>query len=458
MQSRSVRQPIAKPVGLRHHDRGASFAPAPPAVAVRSKNIEYIAGVDHIRAFASLLVVFHHSFWQFHRRWDPPGLTNESWITTDNPLWSLAIETHIVVTMFFVLSGFMFSLVGAGREIRYLPFLRNRALRVFPVYLAVLFFGMAVFPERVTWVGFLASATIMGNSLAALNLWPVSTTFWTVAVELQFYLIFPFLNTFLNREGAKPLLYLLAFAIGLRLVGFLVATSVRDMTYWHLPGRIDAFILGMLLARVHLRREILGRSPWLLLPGLVALLGCTFALNQLGGWPAQTWWKALWPTVEALTCVMFVYGYLAFAQRLPSLVSRGLAFLGELSFSTYLVHFMVMQGLYDRGLLLDLHQGLGWSAEAAAAANTLLLVIPATLLLSFLAYNGIEAPFMRLRGVYVQRERAAATATAPSPEDERIAPPGAGGLPVTGRSDVEVPGADDDPLARAARKDEPNEW
>ncbi len=372
---------------------------------MRSKNIEYIAGVDHIRAFASLLVVFHHSFWLLHRRWDPPGLTNDTWITTSNPLWSLIIETHIVVTMFFVLSGFMFSLVGAGREIRYVPFMRNRMLRVAPVYLAILFFGMAVFPERVNWPGFMASATIMGNSLAALNLWPVSTTFWTVAVELQFYVIFPFLNTFLNREGAKPLLYLLAFAIALRVVGFLIATSVRDMTYWHLPGRIDAFILGMLLARVHLRREVTKRSPWWLVAALVALFSCTFALNQLGGWPAQEWWKALWPAVEALACTVFVFGYLSFARVLHPKISKGLAYLGELSFSTYLCHFMVMQGLYDRGLVFDFHHGLGFSPELDAAANTLLVVLPASLGLSFLAYNGIEAPFMRLRGTYVQRER-----------------------------------------------------
>ncbi len=385
---------------------------------MRSKNIEYIAGVDHIRAFASLLVVFHHSFWLIHRKWDPPGLTNETWIQTSNPLWSLAIETHIVVTMFFVLSGFMFSLVGAGRTIKYLPYMRNRLLRVAPVYLALLFFGMAVFPERVNWVGFVASASIMGNSMAALNLWPVSTTFWTVAVEVQFYLIFPFLNTFLNREGARPLLYLLAFAIGLRLVGFLIGTSVRDMNYWHLPGRIDAFILGMLLARLHLRHRVAARSPWLIVPGLVALFGCTFALNQLGGWPVQMWWKALWPAVEALACVIFVFGYLSFARRLPRLISRPLAFLGELSFSTYLCHFMVMQGLYDHGLLFDLHNSLGWSGEVDAMVNTLVVVIPASLLLSFLAYNGIEAPFMRLRGRYVKKAQADRAAGAGPPDPD----------------------------------------
>ncbi len=392
---------------------------------MRSKNIGYIAGVDHIRAFASLLVVFHHSYWLIHRKFDPPGLTNETWITTDNPIWSLAIETHIVVTMFFVLSGFMFSLVGAGRDIRYLPFMRNRALRVAPVYLAILFFGMAVFPERVSWVGFVASASIMGNSLAALNLWPVSTTFWTVAVEVQFYIIFPFLNTFLNREGAKPLLYLLAFAIALRLVGFLIGDSVRDMNYWHLPGRIDAFILGMLLARIHLRHKIAARSPWLIIPGLLALFSCTFSLNRLGGWPSQQWWKALWPTVEAVACTVFVFGYLSFARRLPKAISKVLAYLGALSFSTYLCHFMVMQGLYDNGLLIDFHERLGWSAHMDAGANTLMIVIPASLLLSFLAYNGIEAPFMRLRGVYVKRDREARIAAAepdPQPEGERQPP------------------------------------
>lgn len=386
---------------------------------MRSQNIEYIAGVDHVRAYASLLVVFHHSFWLIHRKWEPPGLTNDTWITTDNPLWSLAIETHIVVTMFFVLSGFVFSLAGAGRTIRYASFMRNRVLRVFPLYLTLLFFGMAVFPERVNWPGFVSSATFMGNSLAALNLWPVSTTFWTVAIELQFYVIFPFLNTFLNREGAKPLIFLLLFAIGLRLVGFLIGTTIRDMNYWHLPGRIDAFIFGMLAARVFMNRKLHRMRAIWIVPGLVAFFGCTFTLNRLGGYPAQVWWKALWPTVEAAACTVFVLGYLAAARRFPAFVSRALAYLGELSFSTYLVHFMVMQGLYDHGLIFNFHDRFGFSAMQDAAANTFLVIMPATLLLSFLAYNGIEAPFMRLRGRYTGKDKAPDKA----PDKEAAKPP-----------------------------------
>jgi len=373
---------------------------------VRSQNLEYIAGVDHVRAFASLLVVFHHSFWLIHRKWEPPGLTNETWFSTDNPLFSPIIETHIVVSLFFVLSGFMFSLAGADRKIRYGPFLRNRALRVMPLYLTLIFFGMAVFPERVNLVGFLSSATIMGNSIASLNMWPVSTTFWTVAIELQFYLVFPFLNEFLNREGARPLVYLLLFSIALRLVGFLIGNSIRDLDYWHLPGRIDAFLLGMLAARVYRKLDVAQIRSWLMLPALALFFGTTFALNQLGGYPVQAWWKALWPTVEAVTCTLFVLAYLPFSMRLPGPISRTFAFLGELSFSTYLCHFMVMQGLYDHALLFDFHTRFGWSAYADAFANTMLVIIPATLSLSYLAYQGIEAPFMRLRGRYVQAEPA----------------------------------------------------
>jgi peptidoglycan/LPS O-acetylase OafA/YrhL len=383
---------------LRHHDRGRSR----PAPRVRSQNLEYIAGVDHVRAFASLLVVFHHSFWLIHRKWEPPGLTNETWFLTDNPIFSLAIETHIVVSLFFVLSGFVFSLAGAGRKISFGPFLRNRMLRVFPLYLTLLFFGMAVFPERVNLVGFLSSATIMGNSIASLNLWPVSTTFWTVAIELQFYLIFPFLNEFLNREGSRPLVYLLLFSIALRLVGFLIGNTIRDLNYWHLPGRIDAFLFGMIAARLYLKWDVSKIRAWTMLPALALFFGTTFALNRLGGYPVQSWWKALWPTVEAFTCTVFVLAYLPFSQKLPRAISKTFAFLGELSFSTYLCHFMVMQGLYDYGLVFDFHTRFGWSAYADALANTMLVIMPCAVGLSFLAYRGIEAPFMRLRGRYVQ--------------------------------------------------------
>jgi len=369
---------------------------------VRSKNIPYIEGIDHIRAFASLMVVLHHGLWTFHRKWDPPGLVEDNWFTTTNPLFGIVIETHIVVTMFFVLSGFVFRLAGEGREIHYGKFLKNRALRVLPLYWGLIFFGMAVFPERVNVVGALASLTIFGNSLAALNLWPISVAFWTVAIELQFYLIFPFLNRIMNRDGRRPIIVLLLFVVALRLVGFFLTRSIRDLNYWHLPGRLDAFLMGMLVAGVVRRRKLLEIHPAWALAGLVALFGTTFALNRLGGYPVQAWWKALWPAVEAVVCTFFVVTYIAGSRVLPRWLGRALRGLGELSFSTYLVHFMLLQVMFDHDLLWDLRR-FGWSAFHAALANTLLFLVPATLLLSAMAYFAIEAPFMRMRVRYVYR-------------------------------------------------------
>ncbi len=369
---------------------------------MRSKNIPYIEGIDHIRAFASLMVVFHHGLWTFHRKWDPPGLTEDNWFRTDNPFFSIVIETHIVVTMFFVLSGLVFSLAGEGREIHYGKFLKNRALRVLPLYWGLIFYGMAVFPERVNFVGLLSSMTLLGNTLAALNLWPISVAFWTVAIELQFYLIFPFLNRILNRDGPRPLLALLAFVVLLRLVGFFMTNSIRDLNYWHLPGRLDAFLLGMLVARQVRRRKLFELHPAWGLLGFGVLFSTTFALNRLGGYPVQTWWKALWPLVEAVVCTVFVITYIAASRVLPKILGRVLRGLGELSFSTYLVHFMLVQVMFDHGFLWDLRP-LGLSAFDAALVNTLVFLIPATLFLSALAYFGIEAPFMRMRVRYVYR-------------------------------------------------------
>lgn len=367
---------------------------------MRSKNIPYIEGIDHIRAFASLMVVFHHGLWTFHRKWDPPGLVEDNWFRTDNPLFSIVIETHIVVTMFFVLSGFVFSLAGEGREIHYGRFLKNRALRVLPLYWGLIFYGMAVFPERVNFVGLLSSMTILGNSLAALNLWPISVAFWTVAIELQFYLIFPFLNRILNRDGPRPLWILLAFVVVLRLVGFFMTRSIRDMNYWHLPGRLDAFLLGMLVARSVRRRRLLEIHPAWGIAGAALLFGTTFTLNRLGGYPVQAWWKALWPTVEAFVCTFFVITYIAASRVFPKVVARPLRALGELSFSTYLVHFMLLQVMFDHDFLWDL-RAHGWSAFETALLNTLLVLMPATLFVSTLAYFSVEAPFMRMRVKYV---------------------------------------------------------
>ena len=385
------------------------------------------------------MVLFHHGFWVSLGMHHGPPITWNNWPKASNPLFAPLIETHVFVTVFFIVSGFIFTLVGFDKQIAYGKYMRNRVLRVMPVFLTALFFGIALFPDRFEWDAFITTVTIFGDmSGAALPLHPVTTAFWTVAVEFQFYLIFPFLIAIMNGQGPKPLVWMIALMLGLRVVGFFLGDSIRDLHYWHLiPGRLDAFLIGMLGARLYMRVHDdprvakLGPSPPLFAglvralrerPGLsfvvalAVLLGWEWFLSQSGGYPKQAWWKIWAPTWESLVCLLLVLGYLGVARKLWAPLKRLFAFLGDMSFSTYICHFMIV-GLVlgdplDRermpGLMLPLDAWFpGIPPMLDATINTLLLAFPAAILLSLLFFNGVERPFMRLRTRYVQeREHA----------------------------------------------------
>ena len=399
-----------------------------------SHNIAYVEGLDHLRGFAAFMVLFHHGFWVSLGMRYPPPTTWNNWPKAHNPLFAPLIETHVFVTVFFIVSGFIFALVGFDKKIHYGKYMRNRVLRVMPVFLTALFFGIALFPDKFEWDRFITTATIFGDmSEAALRLHPVTTAFWTVAVEFQFYLIFPFLIAIMTGQGSKPLVWMIGLMLGLRTVGFFLGDSIRDLHYWHLiPGRLDAFLVGMLGARLYMRWkddprvaklgpsaplwrgvvQALREHPWATFGcGLFVLLGWEWFLSQSGGYPKQAWWKIWAPTWESLVCLFVVLGYLAVAPKFWDPIKRLFAFFGDMSFSTYICHFMIV-GLVigdplerDRmpGLMLPFHEWFpGIHPMLDATLNTLLLAFPAAIALSVLFFNGVEWPFMKLRSRYVQ--------------------------------------------------------
>lgn len=411
----------------------AATATTTRSSAASSLNIGYVEGLDHLRGFAAFMVLFHHGYWVSLGMRYPPPITWNNWPKPTNPLLAPLVETHVFVTVFFIVSGFIFTLVGFDKQLAYGKYMRNRLLRVFPVFLTAVFFGMSLYPERFSWDAFMVTVVGMGDMAeAALALHPVTTAFWTVAVEFQFYLIFPFLVAIMTREGWRPLVWMIALMIALRTVGFFLGVSIRDLDYWHLiPGRLDAFLIGMLGARIYMRWQADPRAaklgePVALIRDLVAalrewpkasfscallvLLAWEWFLNQSGGYPKQAWWKIASPTWESLVCLLFVLAYLAVAPKLWTPLKRLFAFFGDMSFSTYICHFMIvglvigdpLQRETMPGMMLPFDTWLpGIPPWLDATLNTLLLAFPAAIGLSLLFFNGVEKPFMRLRTRYV---------------------------------------------------------
>lgn len=368
-----------------------------PQAGGASPNRAYIPGVDHLRAGFALLVLFYHGLQLFSANLIHHALFVPAyWPHTHNPLLAVVIEGHTGVAGFMVLSGFIFMQGTLGRTIRYGQFLRNRILRIYPLYLLLVTFGFCANPAQFSLPHLLVMVLPLANFIIP-PVGPFGAMAWAVAVEFQFYLLFPLLFRLLTTEGTGLLWRMIVLAAGLRLAAGLLGSNVHWMAYWSIAGRIDQFLLGMLTGTWYARHpaDRSGRA-W----HAVAAGGLVWALlyefHRLGGWPLHAWWKALWPDAEGFAWALFIATYVCVSDRLPRMIARPLEAIGRTSFSIYLLHFIVV-------MVVDTHSWIlrPWAnAYADALLTTVVIVLPITLACARFSYETIEAPFLGLRRRY----------------------------------------------------------
>ena len=366
---------------------------------MKSKNIAYIPAIDQLRGLAALLIVLYHgvTLISYSLRYARP-FQFDHWLHADSWVEALVYEGHTAVALFMVLSGFIFTLGAYKREISYGQFIKNRFLRTYPLYLLVLFVGIAASPSSFNVPGFIASLFFMSNTPVAIGVEPYTSMFWAVAVEWQFYLVFPFIIRWVNLSGTINLAGLILVFILFRVLLFYMGANIRDVSYWTIIGRMDQFLVGMALG-VYYRKFF---RPGALYDGLfilavLAVCYTLFMFNRAGGWLAVSAWKLIWPTLEALVWGAFILGYLSFSRWLPALITRPLIMVGLVSYSMYLVHFILVFVAIKQGFLL---QPFSDRPVANALVSTLLVVLPCLLLFATMTYHFIEKPFLQLRRVY----------------------------------------------------------
>lgn len=364
---------------------------------MHSPNIRYLPEIDHLRAFAALLIVFYHGQYLIGSKlaFDKP-FTQEQWAYSSNPLEAFLLEGHTAVALFLVLSGFIFTYGAYGKRIDYSAFITNRLLRIYPLYLLIIIAGLAFYPQKFSVLALFATVLPFAN-MTPLDLGPMSAMFWAISVEFQCYLVFPLILAFVRVDEAKKFGLIIAMAVAMRLLGVLIGANARDLSYYHLLGRIDQFILGM-LAAITLARYKDKKQFRILFPFAVLLvIAVVYGFHRLGGWPSVAAWKIFWPTVEGAIWAFLVVAYVGAGGRFPRWFSTPIGKIGEISFSIYLLHFPIIHGVVNRDLLIRI---TGHPARDAAL-NTLLVVVPLTTMLSLLTFHLIERPFLELRRKYL---------------------------------------------------------
>ncbi|NKB33549.1 MAG: acyltransferase family protein [Pseudomonadales bacterium] len=373
---------------------------------MKSTNFGYIPALDHLRGFAALLVLyFHGSHFITHKIIYGTPYDPANWFLANNPLSALVIEGHTAVSLFFVLSGFVFTVGSLHKNLNYFGFFRNRFLRTYPLFLFFLFLGIVFNPENFDVIGLLQSIFFLANSETALNGGAFSFVFWSIAVEWHFYLVFPFLLLAVQRKGWQMLPLLIAVFLLIRVVAYYQGADMRDISYWSILGRIDQFLIGM-LAGIYYRNFFRESKQFDLvaITGTVVVLASLFTFNQFGGGGLNNSVWIYWTTLEGAAWAFFVLGYLSIARHYPQFVNKGLVGLGTVSYSIYLVHYVVLDFFMQRDLdtLITLENALG-----TAVINVFVIMMPLVVAISAVTYYCIERPFLVRRTTYVKQEAAA---------------------------------------------------
>jgi peptidoglycan/LPS O-acetylase OafA/YrhL len=317
-----------------------------------------------------------------------------------DPLSALVVEGHTGVTLFMVLSGFILTFGADRSALAYGPYLKNRVLRVAPMYLLVLAVGIMSVPAAFSVSGFVPYLTLLATpplTFSTFGAW--SAVLWSVSVEFAFYLLFPFLLSMLQRDGLRALVRVLVLMNALRILAAITnPRTIGQLSYWTIVGRLDQFVLGMVAAWC-VRREVLNltRRTALAIVALgVALVGCAlWWFNGHGGFFGSSRWRAVWPPVEGALWAVVVFAYVAATVSATGRAVRWLALPGVVSYSAFLLHYPIVIAVAER------HWQWVHGAVPNAALLTVVIVFPAVAVLATLGYVTVERPFMQRRVRYL---------------------------------------------------------
>lgn len=345
-----------------------------------------------------------------------PGLTDGG--LQVSPLRAFTAAGQTGVSLFFVLSAFCLSLplfraVQAGQPVSWTRFYERRALRILPAYWTAVAVGAVA--TGMAWeapLGVLPWAVFL-NSLpdVGVRMSPFSDVWWSLATEVQFYLLLPLLPAALATPARRRMgvAFLLACALVYALYQFGWFNLRRLEREIHLClsifGRGPVFLAGIAVAwawsvqgpewkrRLEANRLLRNGGGDLVLLAVLAALG--FLLSWLvwtGYWPAERRRLQTWHIAEGALWGLVLASMLALPLRSKALFcNRILGRLGDWSYSIYLVHLPVI--VYGLGML---RQGWAFSYQSWNPDSILavLLMVAGTIALSSLTYRFLEKPFL----------------------------------------------------------------
>lgn len=371
----------------------------PEKLARITSGRKIIKEIDGLRFMAIMPVLVLH----IHERFIAQTPLNLPKNIGNNPTYFTASMGFLGVYLFFVVSGFILALPFASshlnntKKIGLKKYYWRRFTRLEPPFIiwTSIFFIIFLLVKNANFITYLPHylASITYTHALFYQDWPpFNPPTWTLEIEIQFYLIAPFLANWLFRIADK---------LKRRITMFTLVTSIliaQQLVIWYAPtflnpyqtmplyfnilGHFQYFLIGFILADIYLTSSYLNRKR--VIYDFVGILS-VFAL--ITGW---SWNFGLGSRIIVLISLFLLFCSAFKGVYLNKIIcNRWIVSIGGMCYTIYLIHLPIAEFIikFSKNMVITNNYEINFLLQ-------LLIYIPITLTISAIFFLLIEKPCM----------------------------------------------------------------
>ena len=264
---------------------------------------------------------------------------------------------HAVVYMFFVLSGYWIFKMYSEKYLKfddsYWVYLKSRFLRLYPIYWVILFFTLSCYiilpgvwdivienSKGGVISNFVSNFFVIGNGIK--NTYWFILPAWSLAVELQFYIIAPLLVLFQKSKNTVFTFFIISSLVSIILVYLNVKIAVYDSILLYLPY----FLLGGIVYFWNLKVNYkVAKTALLLVIGLIVVSHVVTDFRMILLDKEEQYLFLGYAVSEVFNCILtlVISPFIIYNIRQPVKNFQTDSLLSSMSFVVYLLHWPLLQ-------------------------------------------------------------------------------------------------------------------